>query len=124
MYGEVMPEDLYLSFGTWEDAGRAFNAAIPAARTRDMFQDRSVTVVQNIMLVVVYARFMPCSGLQAEVPIIRYERAVGSNLAIHLANEAVRFALAYHYHQEDSAITSVEAITRKCIFFTLFQWST
>lgn len=54
MHGEEMPAELLSAYGSWEEVGRAFNAAVPPKRTRDMFADKRADVVQNIMLIVVY----------------------------------------------------------------------
>lgn len=43
---------------------------------------------------------------------------------MHLLNEAIRFAIAYHYDREDLFLPPAEAQIRKLIFFTLYQWST
>lgn len=43
---------------------------------------------------------------------------------MHLVNEAIRFAIAYHYDREDPSVSPLEGRTRKLIFFTLYQWST
>ena len=61
-----MIPDLGARYATWEDAARRFNASMPPARTREMFQLSDVSVVQNIILVSVY------------------ELAIGSSLAFHL----------------------------------------
>jgi len=124
---EPMPQELMLLYGSWEDLGRAFNAAVPPKRTRDMFAGRSSAVVQNIMLIALSADLLSLFSMSTELGFhngISYESAVGSNIAIHLVNEAIRFAIAYRYDREDTTISPVEAQTRKLIFFTLYQWST
>ena len=110
LQGEAFPEastsDLGKCFSSWEDAARFFNTSQPPRRLREMFQDRHVSVLQNILLVATY------------------ERAFGSPIAYHLTHEAVQFAIAYGYHRltASDVAASRDADTGNRVLWQLYIW--
>ncbi|KAM0746695.1 hypothetical protein T439DRAFT_360002 [Meredithblackwellia eburnea MCA 4105] len=104
LHAEPMPESLRDTFSSWEDAGRTFNLALKPRRLRAMFMDRDVSVIQNIILVLIY------------------ELALGSTVAYHLTNEAIRFSIAYGYYREGSGDDLVKNELQKRVFWLLFVW--